>query len=150
MSYCRFENTYSDFDDCLDALSSGGLESLSDSERHYAERIYELAKSYVGVYEMNLQENEESQNEPSDEPSFSCEKNQFLQYYRVQKKGNYNMITEVGKAAKAAGLTLDTYYYIQANYHTLRLIYESDCKIIDKQLVDELMEKLREEMYHEG
>ena len=38
MSYCRFENTYRDLMDCLNALQNGA-DGLSDRELNYASRI---------------------------------------------------------------------------------------------------------------
>ena len=52
MSYCRFENTLSDFYDChynLDDINS-------ESERRAAHSLYEAAKEYVERYEGNLEE----------------------------------------------------------------------------------------------
>lgn len=37
MSYCRFENTFPDLKDCLDALKEG--EKLSESEKKYAKKM---------------------------------------------------------------------------------------------------------------
>jgi hypothetical protein len=47
MSYCRFENTYRDFQDCLEALENDGIESLSDNERYYAEKLLNLSKKLI-------------------------------------------------------------------------------------------------------
>jgi len=44
MSYCRFENTYSDLVDCNDALSDESLDELSESERNYAMKLIKLCK----------------------------------------------------------------------------------------------------------
>lgn len=43
MSYCRFENTYRDMQDCVDALEEEGFESLSENEKHYAKLLVKLA-----------------------------------------------------------------------------------------------------------
>lgn len=51
MSYCRFENTLSDFTDCLNALQSEGLKDLSSYELRTAKSLYSRAKEYVEVYE---------------------------------------------------------------------------------------------------
>lgn len=48
MSYCRFENTYRDLDDCLANL---GDPDMSESEKHYARRIYNICRSYVAEFE---------------------------------------------------------------------------------------------------
>lgn len=48
MSYCRFENTSTDLDDCVDAINSGALhEYLSEYERRGLKRILSLAKEIV-------------------------------------------------------------------------------------------------------
>ena len=36
MSYCRFENTYSDFRECLNAIQN--CEELSEEEKYYAKK----------------------------------------------------------------------------------------------------------------
>lgn len=51
MSYCRFQNTYGDLCDCDDALYNEGLSSLSDTEKRYAKRMYELCKEFIEHYE---------------------------------------------------------------------------------------------------
>lgn len=137
MSYCRFENTCTDFQDCVDAFQSSSLEELSSSERVYAERLYELAKSYVGMFGMELQANEED-SEGTNIPTSEQEKNLFLQYYKVQMKGDYNMITDQEKAAEACGLSLNTYQYIQSNYNTFYRMFEAECKVIDDMIMEEI------------
>ena len=44
MSYCRFENTYRDMQDCVDALEEEGFESLSENEKYYAKMLLKLSK----------------------------------------------------------------------------------------------------------
>jgi hypothetical protein len=52
MSYCRFQNTAGDLEDCVDALKEiGELEELSDSERSYAERMKSICENYLEEYE---------------------------------------------------------------------------------------------------
>jgi len=51
MSYCRFENTYGDLSDCVDALEESGLEDLSDREKKFAEKIKDLCKEYLELTE---------------------------------------------------------------------------------------------------
>ena len=46
MSYCRFENTYNDLKDCVEALNENGLKELSDQENIYAKKIKDLCKEY--------------------------------------------------------------------------------------------------------
>ena len=51
MSYCRFENTYSDLVDCKDALDNdGGLNELEDSELDYAKELIELCQEITDRY----------------------------------------------------------------------------------------------------
>ena len=52
MSYCRFENTLSDLNDCADALDDidGDLSNLSDTEREAAERLIRLCKQIADSY----------------------------------------------------------------------------------------------------
>ena len=47
MSYCRFENTLSDFYDCLDNLDNIN----SESEKRAAKSLYEAATEYIERYE---------------------------------------------------------------------------------------------------
>jgi hypothetical protein len=52
MSYCRFENTYPDLQDCYDALhEEGGVkqaeEEANEYERPYIKRLIELCKDIV-------------------------------------------------------------------------------------------------------
>ena len=49
MSHCRFENTYKDLVDCLDALEESGdirefIESRNDYEKPYVKKLVELCK----------------------------------------------------------------------------------------------------------
>lgn len=50
MSYCRFENTALAVEECIDALNEDGLDSLSDSEKDYANRLHELAEEFIELY----------------------------------------------------------------------------------------------------
>lgn len=50
MSYCRFENTYSDFNDCLNALEED-IFKISPSEMKWARRLYEKCQEYIEVWE---------------------------------------------------------------------------------------------------
>ncbi len=45
MSYCRFENTVGDLEDCYEALLEG--EELSDSEKRYAERLLDVCQDII-------------------------------------------------------------------------------------------------------
>ena len=49
MSYCRFENTSIDMDDCLDALENGKAEDLSDYEKEGLQSMLKISKSIVGL-----------------------------------------------------------------------------------------------------
>lgn len=44
MSYCRFENTFNDLKDCYNALANEGIESLSETERKYAEKLISMCE----------------------------------------------------------------------------------------------------------
>jgi len=45
MSYCRFQNTYADVEDCTDAVEA--REELSESELRYAKAMYKACKEFV-------------------------------------------------------------------------------------------------------
>lgn len=47
MSYCRMENTFYDFLDCLENFE----EVYSESERRFREKLYDLALQMVEEYE---------------------------------------------------------------------------------------------------
>lgn len=52
MSYCRFENTYGDLKDCLEALSdAGGVNELEKDagqyEKKYVRKLVDLCKEIV-------------------------------------------------------------------------------------------------------
>lgn len=46
MSYCRFENTYKDLQDCYEAMGDG-IEDLSESESKYFDKMIKLCKEIV-------------------------------------------------------------------------------------------------------
>ena len=48
MSYCRFENTYSDLADCVGALEE--CKELSNSERKYAKWLRDMCEEYISAY----------------------------------------------------------------------------------------------------
>lgn len=58
MSYCRFQNTYHDLQDCYD-----NMENVSgDTEKKYRTRIIELCKDIINDFgddEFNEEEDEE-------------------------------------------------------------------------------------------
>jgi len=58
MSYCRFENTARDLEDCVDALNNGHTEDLSSYERrgldkllYYAQRVIDLEDDIIKIIE---------------------------------------------------------------------------------------------------
>ena len=60
MSYCRFENTYQDLEDCQDALQMRGVkgieEEASQYEKPYIRRLIELCKDIVEEFEDELED----------------------------------------------------------------------------------------------
>lgn len=55
MSYCRFENTMRDLQDCVDTLeemeTAEDLAELSKSERQSADTMFDLCQAYINLYE---------------------------------------------------------------------------------------------------
>jgi len=51
MSYCRFENTYKDLQDCVRSLGKKSLEELSDQEKKFAKSMRELCEEYLELTE---------------------------------------------------------------------------------------------------
>lgn len=49
MSYCRFENTFNDLQDCLNALEE--LEKTSDREMSYMQKIADICEDYIKAHE---------------------------------------------------------------------------------------------------
>lgn len=49
MSYCRFENTYSDLCDCFNAIKAG--EKLSENEMYYAQKMRNLCESFIEEFD---------------------------------------------------------------------------------------------------
>ena len=47
MSYCRFENTSRDMNDCLEALDNGDVEELSMTERDGLANLLSYAKYII-------------------------------------------------------------------------------------------------------
>lgn len=50
MSYCRFENTLNDLQDCAGALDENGMKSLSTDERRAAERMIDLCRDMAEAF----------------------------------------------------------------------------------------------------
>lgn len=44
MSYCRFQNTYNDLQDCLDNINN---DNLSESEKRYRDLLIETCKDII-------------------------------------------------------------------------------------------------------
>lgn len=60
MSYCRFENTASDLQDCIYAIEDGDINGLSSFEIRGAEQLLELAKQLIDLEDELLEGIEES------------------------------------------------------------------------------------------
>ena len=58
MSYCRFENTYADLQDCYDALWEKSLDELSETERKYAKRLIEMCRNIADDFEDEINDDE--------------------------------------------------------------------------------------------
>ena len=50
MSYCRFENTFNDLDDCYTALDEKTFDELSDTEKKYALRLVRMCRNIADDY----------------------------------------------------------------------------------------------------
>jgi hypothetical protein len=50
MSYCRFQNTASDLNDCVESLEMDGIESLSPNEQQSAVQMARLCEEYLDAY----------------------------------------------------------------------------------------------------
>jgi hypothetical protein len=65
MSYCRFQNTLGDFEDCLDALYSG--KAMSDDEQRAAfwliQKSRELVEQFEGDSDEEIREKLKSEDE---------------------------------------------------------------------------------------
>lgn len=44
MSYCRFENTYGELQDCYGALGKKSLDELSKTEKKYAKKLIKMCR----------------------------------------------------------------------------------------------------------
>ena len=49
MSYCRFENTYSDLSDCVCALNDG--KEISEREMYYATNMCKLCEEFIEAFD---------------------------------------------------------------------------------------------------
>ena len=57
MSYCRFENTYHDLADCVNALAAG--ERISEDEMWYASTMRRLCERFIEEFDDYEPEEEE-------------------------------------------------------------------------------------------
>ena len=55
MSYCRFENTYRDLQDCYHYVNS----RLSEREARYREKLLRLCEDILSEYDPELEEEDE-------------------------------------------------------------------------------------------
>ena len=62
MSYCRFQNTAQDLEDCIDAIENGEINELSNSEIDALMRLTELAETVLNLNEEIEQGIENSEN----------------------------------------------------------------------------------------
>lgn len=56
MSYCRFENTFKDLEDCYEALSNEGVVDLSVSELGYAKCLMKLMNEFLTDFKEEVNE----------------------------------------------------------------------------------------------
>lgn len=54
MSYCRFENTYSNLADCVGSLED--CEEMSNLEHRYASLMREMCERYIKAYDSIFEE----------------------------------------------------------------------------------------------
>lgn len=59
MSYCRFQNTLGDYEECLGVLQRGEFPRVSKDEQRAAENLYKASKEYIEAYEDYLEEDAE-------------------------------------------------------------------------------------------
>jgi hypothetical protein len=59
MSYCRFENTYFDLDDCYTALYYESWDELSETEKKYAIKLIKICQKIAEDFadEINEEKN---------------------------------------------------------------------------------------------
>ena len=57
-SYCRFQNTYRDLQDCVFALNNNGPDTLSDDELAAARMMMQLCDQMQSFYDEVLDESE--------------------------------------------------------------------------------------------
>ena len=64
MSYCRFENTYKDLQDCYDALSEAGSieeveKNANEYEKKYIRKMVELCKDIASEFSDDDEDDDE-------------------------------------------------------------------------------------------
>ena len=57
MSYCRFENTYRDLQDCYEAMANG-TDDLSDTEKRYFKKMVKMCKDIADDFHEEESEDE--------------------------------------------------------------------------------------------
>jgi hypothetical protein len=69
MSYCRFENTVNDMDDCINVLYDVVYdgEEISDSEKSYAKRFITLCKKVAEEFDNNCLDKDSLSNDSNEE-----------------------------------------------------------------------------------
>lgn len=62
MSYCRFENTFSDLRDCLISLEfrKNDEEAISSREWEYAKMMRDYCEQYIELFDEIIEQEEES------------------------------------------------------------------------------------------
>jgi hypothetical protein len=56
MSYCRFQNTFWDFKDCVESLQyEVGINDLTEVEKNYALKMRKLCEQYLKLTEIKEQ-----------------------------------------------------------------------------------------------
>ena len=65
MSYCRFQNTSGDLQDCIDSLENydseedKGYKNLSKEEKRKADEMREQCETYIRIYDEVTEEEDE-------------------------------------------------------------------------------------------
>ena len=70
MSYCRFQNTYRDLQDCLNAMNNNGADTLSDDELTAARMMLQLCEDFVHCYEDEIIDENEKRIKEVEEQAF--------------------------------------------------------------------------------
>ena len=63
MSYCRFENTAQDLDDCVNAIREGEIKDLNEYEIPALKNLIELCKEVIDSEEYIIETLNEYENE---------------------------------------------------------------------------------------